>query len=292
MTSPSAGPASLRVALVTGTSSGIGLHTAVGLARAGLRVVATVRDPARADALRSAATSADVALDVVALDVTDAAQAGRCVQDVVDRYGRLDLLVNNAGRGRVGSLEQLDDAALQDQLDLNYLAVARLTRLALPVMRAAGSGRIITVSSVGGAVGQPFADAYCAAKFAVEGLMQSLAPVAARFGVDVCVVEPAAVSSEFVANVDGPLPNASAVESSAQADPYASLLGAYLRRSAAAFSAAQTPQDAAAAVVEAALTDSPQFRTQTSAGASAFAGLSLADLDGKAVLAQTSTWLG
>jgi NAD(P)-dependent dehydrogenase (short-subunit alcohol dehydrogenase family) len=87
-----------RTALVTGTSSGIGLHTAVGLAQAGLRVVATVRDPARADALRAAATAAGVDVDVVALEVTDAGQAERCVQNVLDRHGRLDVLVNNAGR--------------------------------------------------------------------------------------------------------------------------------------------------------------------------------------------------
>jgi len=110
---------------------------------------------------------------------------------VLDQHARLDVLVNNAGRGRVGPLEQLDDGALQEQLDVNYLAVARLTRLVLPIMRAAGHARIVTVTSVGGVVGQPFADAYCAARLAVEGLMQSQAPVAARFGVDVCVVEPA-----------------------------------------------------------------------------------------------------
>ncbi len=291
VTLPAVQPSPGRVALVTGTSSGIGLHTAVGLARAGLHVVATVRNPARADPLRAAAAAADVDIEIAALEVTDATQAQRCVQDVLDRHARLDVLVNNAGRGRVGPLEQLDDGALQEQLDVNYLAVARLTRLVLPIMRAAGHGRIVTVTSVGGVVGQPFADAYCAAKFAVEGLMQSLAPVAARFGVDVCVVEPAAVASDFVANTGAQLPGDEAAEPAAGTDPYARLLAAYLLRTATAFSAAQTPEDAAAAVVEAATTDTPRFRTQTSDTASAFAGLSLRDLNGGAVLAQTATWL-
>lgn len=296
MTPSSVQPVSGQVALVTGTSSGIGLHIAVGLARAGLRVMATVRDPTHADALRAAVAAAAVDIEIAALEVTDSAQAQRCVQDVLDRHGRLDLLVNNAGRGRVGPLEQLDDAALQEQLDVNYLAVARLTRLVLPAMRAAGRGRIVTVTSVGGVVGQPFADAYCAAKFAAEGLMQSLAPVAACFGVEVCVVEPAAVASEFVANTGAGLPGAElpthgAGDPPAAADPYAQLLAAYLHRTAAAFSGAQTPEDAAAAVVEVAITDNPRFRTQTSDTASAFAGMSLRDLDGATVLAQTSTWL-
>jgi NAD(P)-dependent dehydrogenase (short-subunit alcohol dehydrogenase family) len=275
-----------RAAVVTGTSSGIGLWTAVGLARAGLHVTATMRDPDRAGPLREAAAAAGVEVDVLPLDVTDPAAVTRCIDEVEAARGPVDVLVNNAGRGAVATLEQLDDAALQDQLDVNYLGVARVTRAVLPGMRAAGRGRIVTVTSVGGAVGQPFADAYCAAKFAVEGLMQSLAPVAARFGVDVCLVEPAAVSSEFVSNtgadVRPPDPD----------DPYADLLAAYLRRAATTFAAAQSAPDAAAVVVEAATTPTPRFRWQTSPAAVAFTGLSLADLDGSRVLGQTSTWLG
>jgi NAD(P)-dependent dehydrogenase (short-subunit alcohol dehydrogenase family) len=266
-----------HVALVTGTSSGIGLWTAVGLAQAGLRVIATMRKPRPLEEF----TGLDI--DVRALDVTDPAAAADCVRAAHDAYGRIDVLVNNAGRGSVATLEQLTDADLQEQLDVNYLGVARLTRLVLPGMRAAGAGRVVTVSSVGGAVGQPFADAYCAAKFAVEGLMQSLAPAVAPFGVTVSVVEPAAVASDFVDNTG--------VRDRAPQGPYADLLAACLRRSTTAFASAQSARDAAAVVVEAAVTDTPKFRWQTSAGAAAFAGLSLADLDGSRVLGQTTTWL-
>jgi NAD(P)-dependent dehydrogenase (short-subunit alcohol dehydrogenase family) len=274
------------VALVTGTSSGIGLWTAIGLAAAGSIVVATMRDPSRAGALLDAASEAGVKVDVRALDVTDRGGSSECVQAVSEELGGIDVLVNNAGRGSVATLEQLDDAALQEQLDVNYLGVAALTRLVLPRMRVAGAGRIVTVTSVGGAVGQPFADAYCGAKFAVEGLMQSLAPVAARFGIDVCIVEPAAVGSDFVTNTG--VSNRSVDPQ----DPYGLLLDAYLRRTESAFAAAQHPRDAAATVVEAATTRSPKFRWQTSPTAAAFAGLSLADLDGARVLEQTAAWLG
>jgi NAD(P)-dependent dehydrogenase (short-subunit alcohol dehydrogenase family) len=274
------------VALVTGTSSGIGLWTAIGLAAAGSIVVATMRDPSRAGALLDAASEAGVKVDVRALDVTDRGGSSECVQAVSEELGGIDVLVNNAGRGSVATLEQLDDAALQEQLDVNYLGVAALTRLVLPRMRVAGAGRIVTVTSVGGAVGQPFADAYCGAKFAVEGLMQSLAPVAARFGIDVCIVEPAAVGSVFVTNTG--VSNRSVDPQ----DPYGLLLDAYLRRTESAFAAAQHPRDAAATVVEAATTRSPKFRWQTSPTAAAFAGLSLADLDGARVLEQTAAWLG
>lgn len=270
-----------RTALVTGTSSGMGLHTAVGLARAGLRVVATMRDPAKAGPLRAAADAAGVEVDVRALDVVDEEHARRLVGDL----GGVDVLVNNAGRGSVATLEQLTLDELRQQLEVNYVAAASLTRLVLPGMRSVGSGRIVTVTSVGGAVGQPFADAYCGAKFAVEGLMQSLAPVAARFGITVSIVEPAAVASAFVSNVDGVLARHD------PDDPYAELLAAYLRRTAGAFDNAQSAESAAEVIVEAAITGTPKFRWQTSDSAAAFAGLALADLDGSRVLGATGPWL-
>ena len=273
------------VALVTGTSSGMGLHTAIGLARAGLTVVATMRDTAKDADMRRAADEAGVEVDVRALDVTDVHQSEEAVAGVVADHGGVDVLVNNAGLGAVATLEQLSDEQLQAQLEVNYLGVARLTRLVLPGMRAAGRGRVVTVTSVGGAVGQPFADAYCGAKFAVEGLMQSLAPVAASFGVVVSVVEPGAVASEFTANVHR------ADAGPDDGDPYAGLLAAYLRRTAGAFDNAQTSQQAAEVIVEAATTDQPRFRWQTSAQAEQFVGLSLADLDGSRVVGTTSTWI-
>ncbi|MEW1708130.1 SDR family NAD(P)-dependent oxidoreductase [Microbacterium sp. NPDC089190] len=266
----------MTTALVTGTSSGIGLHTSIGLAKAGVAVIATVRDVSRADALREAAARAGVELDIRALEVTDAAAA----EALIDVVGPVDILVNNAGRGAVGTLEQLSDADLQAQLDTNYLSVARLTRLVLPGMRERGHGRIVTVTSVGGAVGQPFADAYCGAKFAVEGLMQSLAPVVAPFGIDVSIVEPAAVASSFTDSVHR-----------APAGPYSELQQAYLDRTAASFAAAQSAEDAAKAVVEAATTSEPKFRWQTSEAAVRFAGLSLGDLDGSRVIGVTSEWI-
>jgi NAD(P)-dependent dehydrogenase (short-subunit alcohol dehydrogenase family) len=282
-----------QIALVTGTSSGMGLHTAVGLAGRGITVIATLRDPARADALLAAAAAAGVRLDIRALDVTDHAGAARCVDEVLHTYGRLDILINNAGRGSVGSLEQLSMDDLRAQLEVNYLGVAALTKLALTPMRLAGSGRIVTVTSVGGAVGQPFADAYCGAKFAVEGLMQSLAPVVANFGIGVSVVEPGAVASDFVANVAGVLTphDEPAVPQTSDDDPYAGMLQSYLAHSRTAFAAAQSAADAAAVIIEAATTATPRFRWQTSPGAGAFAGMSLADLDGAKVLAQTRTWV-
>jgi NAD(P)-dependent dehydrogenase (short-subunit alcohol dehydrogenase family) len=272
------------VALVTGTSSGMGLDTAVELARRGLVVIATMRDTSRATALTDAATQAGVEVDVRALDVTDHDAARACVDSVLAHHGRIDVLVNNAGRGAVATAEQLSLDEIRDQLEVNYLGPVALTKLVLPHMREGGSGTVLTVTSVGGAVGQPFADAYCGAKFAVEGFMQSLAVVMLAHGVRVSVVEPAAVASDFVANVARP-------DDARDADPYADQLGAYLARSAGAFANAQSSRDAAAAIADAATSTDYRFRWQTSEGATAFVGMSLADTDGSRVLGATRGWI-
>lgn len=262
----------------------MGLTAAVELAKRGLTVVGTMRDPARATGLRQAAEKAGVEVDVRALDVTDLDAVRQCTADVLREYGRIDLLVNNAGRGAVATAEQLTMQDVQDQLDVNYLGPVALTKEMLPIMRVAGRGRVLTVTSVGGAVGQPFADAYCGAKFAVEGFMQSLAPVAERFGVWVSVVEPAAVASDFVDNV--------LRSTDSETSPYADLESAYLARTAGAFKNAQSAQSAGEAIADAATSGTYRFRYQTSPQASAFAGMSLADLDGQKVLDATRTWLG
>lgn len=281
-----------KVALVTGTSSGMGLHAAVQLAQAGCVVVATMRDVAKADALRAAAAEAGVDVDIRTLDVTDPQAITATVDAVIADHGHLDILVNNAGRGCASTLEQLSDQVLQEQLDVNYLGVARMTRDVLPHLRERGSGRVVTVTSVGGAVGQPFADAYCGAKFAVEGLMQSLAPVMAQFGVEISVVEPGAVATEFIANVErGDVVGSASDPSSIDAGPYTDALNAYLRRSSATFAAAQTATDAARTIVEAATTPDWKFRWQTSEVANAFVSTSLADLTGEKVFAMTSSWI-
>ncbi|MBS1672382.1 MAG: SDR family NAD(P)-dependent oxidoreductase [Actinobacteria bacterium] len=269
------------VALVTGTSSGMGMHAAVELARAGLRVIATMRDTARSGRLREAAGAAGVELDVRALDVTDHTAAAQLVDEISAELGRIDVLVNNAGQGAVGTAEQLSMDQIRAQLEVNYLAPVHLTKLVLPGMRERGRGTIVTVSSVGGTVGQPFADAYCGAKFAVEGFMQSLAAVAEPFGVHVRVIEPAAVASDFVQNAVRPTAT----------DVYADLLRAYVARTTGAFANAQSAADAGMAIAAAALSDEPRFRWQSSEAAVAFVGVSLADVDGSRVRAFTAPWI-
>lgn len=276
-----------RTVLVTGTSSGIGLAASVAAARAGWQVIATMRDTGKAGPLRSAAAEAGVE-DLIAvkrLDVTDAASVATCLEEVLAEYGRLDAVVNNAGAGHVGTIEQGTLEDVRATMEVNFFGVVEVTRAALPHLRAS-RGRVITVTSVGGIIGQPFNEAYCAAKFAVEGFMESLAPVAQTVGVDVIVVEPGAVASEFVASVGVDVP----VMMEA-AGPYAPALQSYVEHVMKMFGAAQTPDEAARPIIDALTADRPAFRVQTSDWAREFVGAKLADLDGSAVGNLTGEWL-
>jgi NAD(P)-dependent dehydrogenase (short-subunit alcohol dehydrogenase family) len=279
-------PDDRRTVLVTGTSSGIGLATAVALAGAGWTTVATLRDPSRAAALRAAADGAGVELDVRQLDVTDPASVTACLDAVVAEHGALDAVVNNAGAAHVGTVETDDLQAFRDCLEVNFFGVVQVTRAAMPHLRASG-GRLVTVSSVGGVVGQPFNEAYCAAKFAVEGFCEALAPVAAAVGVRVSVVEPGAVASEFITNA-----GLDPAELVAGAGPYQAVVERYLDRTMRQFGTAAQPANEVADVLVGLLdrTD-PPFRVQTSHGSRAFVATKFADTDGSAVLALTGGWL-
>lgn len=281
------GMSTAKTVLITGTSSGIGLAAAIATAQAGWHTVATMRDTSRASALMEAADAGEVGkrIEVRQLDVTEPLSVSACLAGVIADHGRLDALVNNAGAGHLGTVEQETIDDVRKVMELNFFGVVAVTRAAFPHLRAA-AGRLVTVTSVGGVVGQPFNEAYCAAKFAVEGFMESLAPLAASLGVSVTVIEPAAVASEFVSNV-GIDPMAMI----AGAGPYATAMRAYIERTRAMFAAAQSPADAAATIVEALTAERPAFRMQTSDRARQFVGVKLADLDGSRVLGLTKTWI-
>ncbi len=277
---------SAPVVLITGCSSGIGLATALAAAAAGWTCVATLRNPSANTALKSAAQQTGVSLDIRALDVTDASSIRGCVDGVLAEHGRLDAVINNAGAAHVGTIETDGLAVVRATLEVNFFGVVALTQATLPSLRAS-RGRLITVSSVGGVIGQPFNEAYCAAKFAVEGFMESLAPVAASTGVGVAVVEPGAVASDFVSNA-GLDPEAMV----SQAGAYSPALAAYLERTTSQFTTAAQPAAEVAQVIVDLLTANPMpFRVQTSDWARQFVASKLSDLDGSAVQTMTAGWV-
>jgi NAD(P)-dependent dehydrogenase (short-subunit alcohol dehydrogenase family) len=176
-----------RVWLITGASSGFGRELAEAALSRGDRVVATAR---RVDSLGDLAASDRV--HGVALDVTDAAQRAAAVEESLERFGQIDVLVNNAGRTQVGAVEETTDEELRALFELHFFAPAALTRAVLPHMRAQRRGTIVQMSSVGGQVTAPGFGAYCATKFALEGLTETLRDEVAPFGIRVLIVEPGA----------------------------------------------------------------------------------------------------
>lgn len=178
-----------NLVLVTGTSSGIGLSTAIECAAAGHRVVATMRDLEKRKALDAAAKARGVTVHVEQLDVT-AENVVPKIRELILKYGPFYGLVNNAGIAIGGAFEEQSEADVRDQFETNVFGLMTVTRAVLPAMRAANRGRIINVSSISGRVGLPLVSAYAASKHAVEGLSEALRWELEGFGINVCLVEP------------------------------------------------------------------------------------------------------
>jgi NAD(P)-dependent dehydrogenase (short-subunit alcohol dehydrogenase family) len=177
-----------KVWLVTGANSGIGEGVAKAALRSGDQVVATARNM---DKLRAAFAGEETsALALVRLDVSDAVQAASAIAQAVGRFGRIDVLVNNAGNSYLGNFEALTNADIAEQMDTNFFGVVNMLRAALPVMRRQRAGHFINISSVAGAVGLKHCAAYSASKFAVEGLSMAVAAEVEPFGIKMTIVEP------------------------------------------------------------------------------------------------------
>jgi NAD(P)-dependent dehydrogenase (short-subunit alcohol dehydrogenase family) len=183
-----------RVALVTGASSGIGATTARRLAKAGFTVYAAAR---RTDRLTELATTAEGDIRALALDVADDASMVAAVERILAETGRIDALVNNAGYGSYGAIEDVPMAEARRQVEVNLFGLARLTQLVLPTMRAQRGGTIVNITSIGGKITTPFGGWYHATKFAVEGLSDALRVEVAPFGVKVVVIEPGGIKTEW-----------------------------------------------------------------------------------------------
>jgi NAD(P)-dependent dehydrogenase (short-subunit alcohol dehydrogenase family) len=180
-----------KVVLVTGASSGIGLETARLLAQKGYTVYGAARRIERMSELKAAG------VNLLAIDVTDDASMVKGVNDILQKENRIDVLVNNAGYGSYGALEDVPISEGRYQFEVNIFGLARLTQLVLPHMRKQGWGRIINISSIGGRIGEPHGAWYHATKFAVEGLSDSLRMELKEFGIDVVVIQPGAIVTQW-----------------------------------------------------------------------------------------------
>ncbi|MFB7238609.1 oxidoreductase [Streptomyces sp. NPDC056269] len=186
-----------KVWLITGANSGFGRAFAEAAIAAGDVVVAAAR---RTETLEDLVAAHPDQVDPVALDVTDTAAVDRVVAEVAGRHGRIDVLVNNAGRTHVGSVEETSDAELRSLFDVHVFGPAALARAVLPHMRARRSGAIVQLSSVGGQMSMAGFGAYSATKFALEGLSEALAAEVRPLGIDVLIVEPGAFRTSLFGN--------------------------------------------------------------------------------------------
>lgn len=183
-----------KVWFITGAGRGMGTDIAKAALAAGHAVVATGRDPEKA----AQAVGQSENLLAVTLDVTDPAAAEAAVQAAVDRFGRIDVLVNNAGNFYAGFFEEITPQDFRAQIETTMFGPMNVTRAALPVLRAQRSGLVVTISSTAGIVGGEFLSAYAASKFGVEGWAESLAPEVAPFGIRTMIVEPGFFRTELL----------------------------------------------------------------------------------------------
>jgi len=190
-----------KVAIVTGTSSGIGFETSLALAREGYFTYATMRDTTKSNKIKEIAQKENLKINVLELDVDDEKSVKSAIAQILDQKQRIDVLVNNAGWGLWGCVEDVSVDEFKEQFETNFFSIIRLIQEVAPTMRKQGSGTIVNVSSVVGRIGFPASPAYISSKFALEGLSESMRFEFAPFGVDVIIIEPGVIKTDFMKNM-------------------------------------------------------------------------------------------
>jgi NAD(P)-dependent dehydrogenase (short-subunit alcohol dehydrogenase family) len=190
-----------QIALITGSSSGIGLETSSYLARRGYTVWATVRNLEKTSELHKAIESEKLSIEIAQLDVCDNSSVKNAVTQILQKSGRIDVLVNNAGYGLRGAIEEVSLDEWQKQFETNFFGAIRVTQAALPQMRQQRSGVIVNISSVLGRMAIPFSGPYTASKFALEGLTETLRYELAPWNIKAVLIEPGFIATKFQENV-------------------------------------------------------------------------------------------
>jgi NAD(P)-dependent dehydrogenase (short-subunit alcohol dehydrogenase family) len=237
-----------KVWLITGSSRGLGLDLAKAVLAAGDQLVATARQP---EQLRGLVDQYGDQVRTVALDVTNAASAKTAVAAAVSSFGRLDVVVNNAGYANVNSIEDIDERDFRAQFETNFFGVFHVTRAAVPVLRAQGSGHIIQISSIGGRIGSAGLSAYQSAKWAVEGFSEVLTKEVGPLGIHVTIVEPGGFRTDWAG---------SSMRVDSFNDAYAATVGAFSAYRQNAQAPHGDPVKAAEAILKLATQAEPPLR--------------------------------
>ncbi len=281
-----------RNVLITGTSSGVGLEASLLFAQKGYKVYASMRNLAKATALKEKIEEAHLDIEILELDVTKVDSIKKAVETIIEKDGQIDVLVNNAGAGFAKTTEQASEEEIRWVTDVNYHGVVFCTQAVLPYMRKQRSGQIISITSVGGLVGQPFNELYCGAKFGVEGYMEGLASyLGDAFNIKFSCVEPGGISTEFMTSAV----EKTAVDGQLATGEYLPIFQQYLKKnqeraSEGAAQIYQTGQEVAAVIMNIAENEHPPMRIRTSKWAEELCELKTkADPDGTKLVNEIKT---
>lgn len=243
-----------KVALITGASSGIGFETSLTLARNEFRTFATMRNLSKSKKIREIAKKERLPLTVIPLDVNDNASIRAAIQNILVEERRIDVVINNAGYGLFGAVEDLSMDKIIDQFETNFFGVVRVVKSVLPIMRNQRSGTIINISSMVGRVAMPLNSVYVASKFALEGFSESIRHELSKFGINVILIEPGIVRTGFFDNLQKS-------KNEAAKSPYSALLKRRLSRfKSVSESNSTSPSQVAKAILKALQSKSTNFR--------------------------------
>ena len=190
-----------KVAIVTGSSSGIGYETALALARDGFYTFATVRNLKKADKISQGAKKENLNIEIIELDVDDEKSISAAIEKILAKKQRIDVLVNSAGWGLFGSIEDVSMKDFRAQFETNFFGIISVIQKVAPIMRKQGAGVIVNVSSVAGRIGFPGSPAYISSKFALEGLSESIRYELGQFGVKIIIIEPGVIKTNFFSSM-------------------------------------------------------------------------------------------
>lgn len=237
-----------KVAIVTGSSSGIGFETALALAREGYHTYATMRDIKKGDKILDIAKKEDLQIRVLELDVNKEDTIKKAVEVITGEKKRIDVLVNNAGYFLVGCLEDLTISDLKDQFETNFFGVIRTIQAVLPTMRSQKSGTIVNVSSVAGRIGFPVTPGYISTKFALEGLSESMRYELFPFGIKTIIIEPGVIKTNLFASLK---------KTTKQDSPYKDITEKVMNGLLMMSEMGTPPQEVAKTIVKAVSSESP-----------------------------------
>lgn len=243
-----------QIAVVTGSSTGIGFETSLALARNGFHTYATMRNLDKSGKIMEIASNENLPLDVLRLDVTDDKSIKEAIGQVYDKNKRIDVLINNAGYALAGPLEETSTEEIKTQFETNFFGAIKTMQSVIPIMRNQKNGKIVNITSMGGRIAIPLDPIYHGTKFALEGLSECIRYELGLFNIKIILIEPGAVGSNFWNNIK------MANKSENSLSPYRNVIDTVSETFSKMSENVISPSEVANVIVEAVTTDTPEFR--------------------------------